>query len=174
MKNYLVLLMIISCFAVLISGCISSEEASKHYEADGLSFNYSETWVKADVQYPSNTTQSKILINLVDPSDPETGFSVQKHPMVTGNSLDSNMETVLESYGNSGYNILSKNQSSISGESAYELLYTVDKGNTHIKQREYWCKHNDSMYTVSFFSTPQNFDKSQNAFNIIMQSFKFV
>lgn len=169
----MVLVMLVSCFVVLISGC-TEEEVSKHYEADGISFNYSESWVKADVAYPgNNTTQSKLLINLADPNDPETGFCVEKHPLMGGNDLESNFEIVLKSYKNSGNNIISQNKSSIAGEDAYEILFTADSGNTHVKQKEYWCKHNNFLYTIAFFLTPENFNESQEAYNIIIKSFKF-
>jgi hypothetical protein len=53
-----------------------------------------------------------------------------------GNDLESNFEIVLKSYKNSGNNIISQNKSSIAGEDAYEILFTADSGNTHVKQKE--------------------------------------
>ncbi|WP_424356025.1 PsbP-related protein [Methanobacterium sp. MBAC-LM] len=158
----------------LISGCISEEQANKNYSGNGVSFNYSESWAETNAQFSNDLkTKSKILVDLADPSDPETGFCIEKHPLMAGKELETNLETVMKSYESSGYHILSKNKSSISGEKAYEILFTVDKGSTHIKQKELWCKHNGSLYTIAFFSTPENYNKSQEAFNIVLKSFKF-
>jgi uncharacterized lipoprotein YehR (DUF1307 family) len=53
----MVLVNVGSCFVVLITGC-TEEEVSKHYEADGISFNYSESWFKADVRTQATTRLS--------------------------------------------------------------------------------------------------------------------
>ncbi|WP_176720204.1 MULTISPECIES: hypothetical protein [Methanobacterium] len=46
-------------------------------------------------------------MNLADPSDPETGFCIIRHPMMAGNELENNLKTALKSYENSDYHVLS-------------------------------------------------------------------
>lgn len=167
------IVLFILCMVVLVSGCVSEEQSTKKYSSNGVSFNYSASWVEANVQFPDNVTESKVLVNLVDPSDPETGFCVEYHPVQYDNDLDSNMGRIIESYEDSGYQILSKNESSIGGEKAYEIFFTMNSGNDHIKQKDYWCEHNGSFYTIAFFSTPENFENSQKSFDTVIKSFKF-
>lgn len=173
MKKYSVFILVVVFTVVLISGCVSEEETPLAYKNNSISFNYSPSWIQTDAQFSSSLkTKSKILVNLIDASDSEIGFCVEKHPLLTGNDLQTNFKTVIKSYKKSGHNILNQNESTIGGEKAFTILFSVNNSHPFI-QKEYWCKHNDSLYTIAFFAEPEKFNESKKDFDMVINSFKF-
>lgn len=59
-RDYIILTICISCFLALISGCISGEQSNKHYNGNGVSFDYSASWKEMNDQFPDEMkTESK-------------------------------------------------------------------------------------------------------------------
>lgn len=170
---HIILTVCIPCFMVLISGCVSGE-STKHYNSSEVSFDYPASWKEMDDQFPDELeTESKILIRIVDAGNVNAEFCIQKHPLSAGENLESYHNMSLDAVERADYQLLDSKETEIDGVKAYEVTFKADVRRVHLQKKEIWCVYNSSVYTLSFSTSPEEFDWYQKAFNEILQSFKF-
>jgi len=173
-RDYIILIICISWFMVSISGCVSGEQSTKHYNSNGVSFDYPASWKEMNDQFPDEIeTESKILVRIVDAGNVNAEFCIEKHPLSTGENLESLHNMSLDAIKRADYQLLDSKETEIDGVKAYEVNFKADVRHVHLQQKEIWCVYNDSVYTLSCSAAPEEFGWYQKDFNGILQSFKF-
>ena len=153
----------ITVFVLLIviafSGCTSSSnnssssEPTKTYSANGVSFNYPESW-------QVNDTASTIKV-----TNPQTQNAVliMKSPIADMQTLaNKRVETTTDK-------IVSDNNLTVNGVSAREI--TIDKDTTK-EIVTYIQAKSDLVYSVTYMAPQSDFDSMKITFNTIVNSFK--
>jgi hypothetical protein len=171
MKTSSTIIIIISIFAVImISGCL----LSKHYNANGIYFNYPSNWHAGEVfDLPgalvdiSKNSQVDVKIfkkNISNNSSLETVYNKS----LTNHTLH------LDKYC---YQQISSKNISVDDVPAFEQVYQIGCNNTQTRQkiREVWLEKNGYIYTIICTAIPPEiyFDEN-NAFDMIINSFHVV
>jgi hypothetical protein len=167
MKTSKTLIIILSIFAVImISGCLTS----KHYDANGISFNYPSSW-QAGVVYDlpgalvevSESSQVDVKIfkkNISNNSSLETIY----------NESLTNHTRKLDKYC---YQQISSKNIIVDGVPAYETIYQLgcNSSQTRQKIREIWLEKNGYIYIISCIAIPPEiYPNKSKDFDMIINS----
>ena len=161
-------IIILSFFAVImISGCIYT----KHYDANGISFNYPSSW-EAHAIYDLPGAQ----VGLADSGQVEV--IIYKKNISSNSGLENvynqsltNHTRTLEKYC---YKQISSENITVDGVPAYETVYQIGCNNTQTRKkiREVWLEKNGYAYIISCTAIPPEiYPEKNNGFNMIINSF---
>lgn len=168
MKTSKPLIIILSIFAVImISGCIFM----KHYDAEGISFNYPSNWEAYPIyDLPgalvglSESHQVEVIIykkNISNNSSLETVY----------NQSLTNHTRVLEKYC---YQQISSRNITVDGVPAIETVYQIGCNNTQTRKkiREVWLEKNGHIYIIACTAIPPEiYPEKSKGFDMIINSF---
>lgn len=174
-----VIAIIIAFSAILTSLSVPNKEpipniASITFENQEISFKYPENW---DIL--PNQTQN-MVIAFGDPTSknnttgtPNTYITVLKEQLPSGQNLKdtfnvtySKLKTIDSSYQN-----LSNQVITIDGRTAYENVYYKNISNVKKQERAVWVEKNGVVYIITLSTLPGEFDKNQDNFNLVSNSF---
>jgi hypothetical protein len=174
LRNQVILIIVLLCFVVLASGCITDNKQSnvtKTYNQNNISFTYPGVWELA------STTSPNAVVALADPNtiqngSPTTILVVQKPDVPKGSNLTAVYATNYKSFFNTtGYQEVSEGNLTINGANALENIYKSDTGD----QKEYravWFNRNSIIYVLLFSAKSTDFQAQQDNFNLVINSFK--
>lgn len=172
--------LVILSLVILVSGCVTNDEGveTKTYSDNGISFTYNGTWDIAD-----STTPNKVVA-VGDPrtvdaqNNPSTFVLIQK----PNETEDKDLWTVYsENYaqlfnnttsGNITNQRISEANITINNEKALENIYKTNSNGVETQFRAVWISKNGMIYVILCGAAPNNFEKEQNNFNLIINSFK--
>ncbi|NOZ58497.1 MAG: hypothetical protein GXO66_02815 [Euryarchaeota archaeon] len=72
----------------------------------------------------------------------------------------------------SNYTVLKENGRQVSGQEAYELVYTYVQGPYTIKNHAVFVKAGGGIYLITLASMPEEFEKNEEIFERFLESFK--
>ncbi len=177
MKKYLIFVTIILLgLVVLTSGCVNNDDANstKSYSGNGISFVYNGTWNIA------NTTAPNAVVAVGNPStvdaqnNPSTFVLIQKPNDTEGKDL----ETVYtENYANLFNNTttnrrISEANITVNNNKAFENVYITNSSGYETQMRAVWISQNGVIYVILCGTIPNNFEKEQSNFDLVINSFK--
>jgi hypothetical protein len=173
LRNQVILVIVLLCFVVLASGCVSDNKQSnvtKNYNQNNVSFTYPGVWELA------STTSPNAVVALADPNtiqngSPTTLLVVQKPDVTKGSNLTDVYAANYKSFFNkTGYQEVSEGNLTINGGTALENIYKSDTGD----QKEYravWFSKNSNIYVFLFSAKSTDFQAQQDNFNLVINSF---
>lgn len=185
MKNIISGALILVIITISISGCTNGNH--KHFENDEITFLYPETWVNASDFWPSKfgfdykyshdpDLDAQEVAFVVDPNSSTskekytTWVKVEKKVMPSNSSLEREFN---ETYNNnfSSYKTIS-NQSLRLGmnTTAYEMVYQKYHGALVYQVRDVWQAKNGTIYIISCWTTPENYQKAQGYFQTVINT----
>jgi hypothetical protein len=174
LRNQVILIIVLLCFVVLASGCITDNKQSnvtKTYNQNNISFTYPGVWELA------STTSPNAVVALADPNtiqngSPTTILVVQKPDVPKGSNLTAVYAANYKSFFNTtGYQEVSEGNLTINGANALENIYKSNTGD----QKEYravWFNRNSIIYVLLFSAKSTDFQAQQDNFNLVINSFK--
>lgn len=174
MKKYFFLTLIILSLVVFSSGCVNDDtNKTKSYSGNGISFIYNGTWEIA------NTTSPNAVVAVGDPKtiganhEPNTFVLIQK-PNATNNSDIQKVYTdnYAKLFNNTTNQRVSEANITINGNKAFENVYLTNSSGIQMKMRAVWLTRNNVIYVILCGTLPSNFDKEQNNFDLVVNSFK--
>ena len=174
MKKYVVILFILLCSVVMISGCVTDNKKNNEtqaYSQNNVSFNYPGGWANATPTAP-NAIAAVADPNSVQSGIPSTVVIIQKPNATAGSNISqvyaSNYATF---FNNTGYQQVSEGNITVNGTDALENIYTSNS--TPPKQyRAIWLNENGTIYVILCVSNENDFKNEQDNFNLIINSFK--
>lgn len=151
----------------MISGCIFT----KHYDAEGISFNYPSNWEVHEIcDLPGalislfESHQIEVIIYKKNNSDNSSLETIYNQ------SLTSHTR-ILEKYC---YQQISSRNIIVDGVPAYETIYQVGCNNTHTRKkvREVWLEKNGHIYIIECTAIPSEiYSDRSKGFDMIIHSF---
>ena len=165
------------------SGCVSQgnqtgNQTSAHaktYAQNGITFNYANTWQEVQNQAPDT------IAAVGDPktADSQTGnvktsVAIQKLNNTSGFTLRQLYDGNYASYAaqNPSYQRISDANLTLSGTTAYENIYKADSNGVQNQERAVWMEKNNTVYVILCVSLPKDFNKEQENFDLIINSFQ--
>ena len=172
MKKYLVILFILLCAVVMVSGCVTDNKKNNEtqtYSQNNVSFNYPGEWATANPTAP-NAVAAVADPNSMQSGSPSTVVIIQK-PNATGSNLSaayaSNYATF---FNNTGYQQVSEGNITVNGTGALENVYATNSTNPR-EYRAVWLNENGTIYVILCVANQSDFKNEQNNFNLIINSF---
>lgn len=132
-------------------------------EKEGLSFNYPKKWKEPEIK------NDKSLIELVQSS--KTNMSVYKNYVSSDESLSMDDEYFIQNYADKGIEIQEIYDTKIDGISVKKILYSFNQGPDYFKGIQYMYIIDSDMYTVTFVSLYDDFDKYESVFDAVMRTY---
>lgn len=181
MKKFpIFLVLVILSLVILASGCITNEEAdaTKTYSANGISFTYNGTW---DI---ANSTAPNTVVAVGDPAtvdaqnNPSTFVLIQKPNGTEGKDLWAvYTENYVQLFNNTtNRNItnqrISEANITVNNNKAFENVYITNSSGVETQMRAVWISQNGAIYVILCGAAPNNFEKEQSNFDLVINSFK--
>ncbi|MDD3984330.1 MAG: PsbP-related protein [Methanobacterium sp.] len=174
MRKPIILVIVLLCLVVLVSGCISDNKSAEPetYKENNITFSYPGTWQIA------NATSPNAIVAIADPNtiqngNPTTLVVVQKPDVPKGNRIDEVYATNYKSFfNNTGYTEISEGNITIDDNIILENIYKSDTD-----QKEYralWYAKNDNIYVILCTAKITDFKDQTTNFDFIINSFKLV
>lgn len=180
------LLILILFVSLLLScGCVESNS----YNDQEISFNYPSHWMtftdfwpntygspyKASIDRNLNATEIMGVLNPRTTSNQlkySTSVKIEKKNM-TNNLKDTFDQTYNSLKQDKGelYQEISQKTFMVDGVVAYEKVYKIPHGEPWFQVRDVWIEKNGMIYILSCWCIPEDFNKSQDDFNLIINSF---
>ncbi len=183
MKKY-VLIIILLAAVVLVSGCLESADepseletpdiASLTYFADGISFEYPESWIT----YTEDLSPDNSVLVLNPESQDEEGnietvVAVQVTNLPDGQTLEDTFNATYESAAEDpNFVIISQRVLSIDRIKAYENISQVEEEGVQKKKRDIWLEKNGIIYVIRCGALTSDFDQEQINFDLIISTFQ--
>lgn len=183
MKKFpIFLVLVILCLVILASGCITNNDVNvtKSYSDNGISFEYNGTW---DI---ANSTAPNAVVAVGDPrtvdaqNNPSTFVLIQKPNETEGKDL---WTVYTENYaklfnnttnGNITNQRVSEANITVNSNKAFENIYITNSSGVETQMRAVWISQNGAIYVILCGATPNNFEKEQNNFDLVINSFKIL
>ncbi len=166
-KSYFLIVTITLLSIVLISGCLTS----KHYEENGISFNYPSNWKTGVINDLPGA-----LVGISESS--QVDVKIFRYNKTNDTSLRevyinslTNKSITLDEYC---YKQISNTTLTVDGVLAYELIYQIGCNDTQTRQkiREVWFEKNGYIYRITCtVIPPEDFPTKNRSFNEIINSF---
>lgn len=176
MKKYPIFVMIILlCLIVLTSGCVSDDNSNetKSYSGNNISFVYNGSW---DI---ANTSATNSIVAVGDPrtvdaqNSPSTFVIIQKPNETVGNDLQATFtQNYASLFNNTSNQRISEANITVNGNRALENVYMTNSSGVQRQIRAVWLTQNNVIYVILCGALPQNFDREQNNFDLVVNSFK--
>lgn len=175
MKRYVILLVAILALVVFTSGCTNTQnQTTKTYSANGISFNYPDSWV------PASTSVTNAVISFGDPKsvNASTGnvntlLIIQKVAMPSNMTLkqafDSNFAKVAAQ--NPSYQLIDNTTITVDDTTAYVNTHKINASGVQKEEKAVWLEKNGNIYVVLMGAIPDAFSNQQANFDAIMNSF---
>jgi PsbP-like protein len=189
---------IIPILFILIStsGCIDFKgdlANTKSFQNKEIYFSYPSSWVSFSDFWPSNfgfsykpsTDQELNATVITGVLDPKSNTPIEKYSTSVKIETKNNSGTLKETFdntysslshsskasGKSLFQNISERILTVDGVSAYEKVYKIPHGEPYYQIRDVWIYKNGKIYIISCRAFPNNFNQSQNDFDIIINSF---
>lgn len=174
MRKPIILVIVLLCFVVLVSGCISDKKSTepKTYTKNNITFDYPGTWQIVNVTSPN------AIVAIADPNtaqngSPTTLVVVQKPDVPKGSRIDDVYATNYKSFFNkTGYTELEEGNMTIDGNVILENIYKSD--NDQKQYRASWYAENGNIYVILCCAKISDFQDQRDKFDFIIKSFKLV
>ncbi|NYB27510.1 MAG: hypothetical protein HVN34_09335 [Methanobacteriaceae archaeon] len=176
MKKYpIFLVLVILTLVILASGCVTDDEANqtKSYSGNNVSFTYNGTW---DI---ANTTAPNAVVAVGDPStvdarnNPSTFVLIQKPNDTEGKDLEAvYTENYAQLFNNTTNQRISEANITVNNNKAFENVYITNYGGYETQMRAVWVSQNGVIYVILCGTIPNNFEKEQSNFDLVINSFK--
>jgi hypothetical protein len=154
---------------IIISGCIYS----KHFDKDGISFDYPSNWNTS--QHIFDLPGAMVIVY----ESSQVDVKVFKYKTPSGSSLEKvYMDSVTnhsKNYSEYCYQQVSNGTITVDGVPAYEIVFQIGCNSTHTRQkiREVWLEKNGFIYTiVCTVIPPEDYSNKNVAFQQIINSFQ--
>lgn len=185
MKNIIGVGILLVLATVSISGCTNGNY--KNFETDEIVFAYPEKWVNSSYFWPSHFGFDYNYVNDPDLSAQELAFvldpnsstnnekyttwvKVKKRTITSDFSLE---QAFYETYDKNftSYKIIS-NQSTRLGmnTTAYEIIYQKYRGELLYQVRDVWQEKNGSIYIISCWTLPSNYQTTNGYFQTVINT----
>lgn len=183
MKKYILLIILLS-MVVLVSGCMESADepseletpdiASLTYFADGISFEYPESWITFTEDLgPDNLVLVLNPESRDEQGNIETVVAVQLTPLPSGQNLEDTFNaTYVSAAENPNFVIISQRVLSINRIKAYENISQVEEEGVQKKKRDVWLEKNGIIYVIRCAALNSDFDQEQIYFDLIISTFQ--
>ena len=182
LKKYLLLLALLSGI-VFISGCTDGGNQTSNntnntqtYNGDEFTFNYPNDWI----QIQSRVINSTVAIG--DPDSADANGNVQVNVVIQ--KIIKQPEIPLQNYYNStytgfaaqnlGYKPISEGTILINGVNVLENSYYINSGKTQKHERAIWMQKNRVIYVILFSAPVSEYNKEQENFDTVINSFKLI
>jgi PsbP-like protein len=181
---------------VSISGYIKingNQSNTKSFQNNQISFSYPSIWVSFSDFWPSNfrfsynhSVDKKLnAIVITGVLDPKSNTPLEKYTTSVDietkntsgtlkNAFDGTYASLSQSSMASGASLfqeISERILTVDGVTAYEKVYNIPHGEPYYQIRDVWLDKNGKIYIISCRAFPNNFNKSQNDFDLIINSF---
>ena len=181
---------------VSISGCIEFKENqsnTKSFENNEISFSYPSSWVSFSDFWPSNfgflynpSLDQKLNATVITGVlDPKSNTPVEKYTTSVDIETKNTSGTLKDAFdgtysslsqsskasGSSLFQEISERILTVDGVTAYEKVYKIPHGEPYYQIRDVWLDKNGKIYIISCRAFPNNFNQSQNNFDLIINSF---
>lgn len=172
MRKPIILVTVLLCFVVLVSGCISDKKSTepKTYKENNITFNYPGAWQIATATSPN------AIVAIADPNtnqngSPTTLVVVQKPDVPKGSRIDDVYATNYKSFfNNTGYTKISEGNITINDNILLENVYKSD--NDQKEYRALWYTKNGNIYVILCSAKISDFKDQTANFDFIIKSFK--
>jgi hypothetical protein len=179
---YLIIILFIS--TITVSGCLNTP---KYFENNDFSFKYPEGWKTYTEFWPANfgfnfkTSKDKELnleevTGVLDPQSSTkfekytTSVIIKKRNLPQGSSLQNIYKNSYSNISNST-TFLNESTITIDGVTAYSKIYKKGLGESLFQIKDIWLEKNGNIYVISCRALFGNFEKSQDNFDVIINSF---
>jgi predicted Zn-dependent protease len=175
LRKYMILVMVLLCSVILVSGCTSSNNQSnetKTYAQNNISFSYPGGWEIA------NTTSPNAVVAVADPTTVQSGVPttlvlIQKSNVTEGSNFESVYAANYASFfNNTEYQQVSEGNITVNGVNALENIYKTNGTGDQRQYRAVWFDSNGNIYVVLCIAKVTDFEKQQPNFNLVVNSFK--
>ena len=137
----MILVMVLLCSVILVSGCISNNNQNnetKTYAQNNISFSYPGGWEIA------NTTSPNAIVAVADPTTVQSGTPttlvlIQKSNVTEGSNLESVYAANYASFfNNTEYQQVSEGNITVNGVNALENIYKTNGTGDQRQYRAVW------------------------------------
>ncbi len=175
MKKYAIFVTMILALVIFTSGCTDTQnQNTKTYSANGISFNYPDSWV------PASTSVSNAVVSFGDPKsvNASTGnvntlLIVQKVAMPSNMTLkqafDSNFAKVAAQ--NPSYQLIDNTTTTVDGTTAYINTHKINANGVQKEEKAVWIEKNGNIYVILMGTIPDAFNNQQANFDAVIKSF---
>lgn len=171
MKKYFLFVLAIVALVVMASGCTSqtgnNSTATKAYSANGISFNYPDTW--AIINETNNENGTAVILGDADFNTNNgtkgSGLVVFKVPKSTNSSAEiANLKTQLSNGTNSTI--------TIAGVTANETSFNASANNVTAQFKFLDFEKNNFLYLIQYTSVTNGTQTQEGLFDTITKSFQ--
>lgn len=176
MKKYPIFFMIVLLLlVVLTSGCVNNDNGNetKTYSGNNISFVYNGGWAIA------NATSPNAIVAVGDPrtvdaqNNPSTFVLIQKPNETVSNDLESTFnQNYARLFNNTTNQRISEANITLNGNKALENVYMTNSSGVQRQMRAVWLTQNNVIYVILCGSLPENFEREQGNFDLVINSFK--
>ena len=170
-RNMNGILALLALVALVLSLAGQAQAASKSYKdkEHGFSFDYPETWVKADKSFGP----ASVVVHAKPVDKFATNFNVvMTPPQGVASETEAELVKTYKSFMND-LKMLSFKKDKFLGETCIIAEFGWTQGEHKIQQRQYLVDRNGKGYTLTFTALQSNFGSYEGAFKTILDSFRF-
>lgn len=186
MKKYAILVIAILALVVFASGCTTTNQTSnqtsqptvptKTYAANGVSFNYPESWEEL-----KSISTPNAIVAYGDPKsvDASTGnvntlVIIQKVALPSGMTLKQVYDQTYAQYAASdpSFQQISDSTTTVDGTTAYVNVHKVNVSGVQKQEKAVWLEKNGNIYVILCGALPDVFNAQQANFDAIIKTFK--
>lgn len=174
-RHWIVLLAVF--MIVCISGCTStdmdSENKTKTFTQNNISFEYPSGWVVA------TSLANDTVAAVADPSSVDSSGLAQISVVIQVKELKGNLYDMYKVnydvlFSNSSYQRISESNITMNNRQVIENIYTASEGGVQKKKRAIWIQNGNKVYVILCSAPVTVFDREKENFDLIVNSFRFV
>jgi predicted Zn-dependent protease len=172
LKKYLVILFILLCAVVMVSGCVTDNKNNNEtqtYSQNNVSFNYPGGWATANPTAP-NAVAAVADPKSIQSGSPSTVVIIQKPNATASNLSAAYAANYATFFNNTGYQQVSEGNITVNGTGALENVYATNSTNPR-EYRAVWLNENGTVYVILCVANQNDFKNEQANFNLIINSF---
>lgn len=186
MKKHAILVMTILALVVFASGCTTDQTSNqtsnqstvstKSYAANGVSFNYPESWVEL-----KSISTPNAVVAYGDPKSANassgnynTLMIVQKVALPSGMTLKQAYDDTYAQAAaqDSTFQQISDTTATVDGTTAYVNVHKIDVSGVQKQEKAVWLEKGGNVYVILMGALPDAFSSQQANFDAIINSFK--
>lgn len=158
---------------------LEGDSTPKHFENDEISFDYQGGWRTFAELWPSYEPSHDVTLDAEElVGVAVSGFSrsvrIERKELPLGATLKDVYEQTYKSSWISEYvksYTISEETTTVDGVTALEKVYKRPHGEPWYQMREVWLEKDGTVYILSCWALPDNFDEAQEEFRLIIGSF---
>ena len=184
MRKYVILVMAILAVVVFSSGCTTdgnqtsdqSKVPTKSYSANGISFDYPESWVEL-----KDIVTANAIVAYGDPKSANassgnynTLMIIQKYSMPSNATLKQVYDATYSQAAaqNPTFQQISDTTTTVEGTTAYVNVHKIDTSGVQKQEKAVWLEKDGNVYIILMGALPDAFNSQQENFDTIVNSFK--